>query len=71
MHPLLILGISIAVVLFLIIKLKVNAFLALIAAAMTVGLLASIPSTAYPPKTGLGYGAQECSGLGANRGGRY
>ena len=54
MHPLLILAVSIAVVLFLIIKLKVNAFLALIAAAMTVGLLASIPSTSYPPKTGLG-----------------
>ena len=49
MHPLLILGISIAVVLFLIIKLKVNAFLALILAAMTVGLLASIP----PQKTEL------------------
>ncbi|HEX7901245.1 MAG TPA: gluconate:H+ symporter [Planctomycetota bacterium] len=43
MHPLWILGISIAVVLFLIIKLKVNAFLALITAAMTVGLLAAVP----------------------------
>lgn len=53
MHPLLILAVSIAVVLVLIIKLKVNAFLALIAAAMTVGLLASIPSAAHPPKTSL------------------
>jgi GntP family gluconate:H+ symporter len=43
MHPILILTISIAVVLFLIIKLKVNAFLALITAAMTVGLLAALP----------------------------
>src|SRR5688500_708149 len=54
MHPLLILGVSIAVVLFLIIKLKVNAFLALIAAAIVVGLLAAVPSAAYPAKTTLG-----------------
>lgn len=54
MHPLLILGISIAVVLFLIIKLKVNAFLALITAAMTVGLLAAIPVKDAPAKLALG-----------------
>jgi gluconate:H+ symporter, GntP family len=53
MHPLWILGLSIAVVLLLIIRLKVNAFLALITAAITVGLLASIPSTAWPARTSL------------------
>ncbi len=50
MTPLGILGVSIAVVLLLIIRLKVNAFLALITAAMTVGLLAAIP----PGKLELG-----------------
>ncbi len=42
MHPLLILAIAVAVVFVLIIRLKVNAFLALITAAMTVGLLSPL-----------------------------
>ena len=39
MHPLLVLAIAIAVVFILIIRLKINAFIALVTAAMTVGLL--------------------------------
>ncbi len=54
MPPLWILAISIAVVLFLIVKLKVNAFLALITAAMTVGVLATIPSGTGPSAMALG-----------------
>jgi gluconate:H+ symporter, GntP family len=40
-HPLIVLVIAIAVVFLLIIRLKINAFIALITAAMTVGLLSS------------------------------
>lgn len=39
MHPVLILAIAIAVVFILIIRLKINAFIALVVAAMTVGIL--------------------------------
>ena len=41
LHPLVVLVIAIAVVFLLIIRLKINAFLALITAAMTVGVLSS------------------------------
>ena len=40
-HPLIVLVIAIAVVFLLIIRLKINAFIALITAAMTVGLLSA------------------------------
>ena len=40
LHPLLIMTIGIVLVIFLIMKLKVNAFIALITAAMAVSLMA-------------------------------
>ena len=43
-HPLVVLVIAIAVVFVLIIRLKINAFMALITAATTVGLLSSTVS---------------------------
>ena len=41
LHPLVVLVIAIAVVFLLIIRLKINAFLALVTAATTVGVLSS------------------------------
>jgi gluconate:H+ symporter, GntP family len=46
MHPLLVLALAILVVFVLIIRLKINAFIALIVAAITVGVLA--PGVAFP-----------------------
>jgi GntP family gluconate:H+ symporter len=46
MHPLLVLLLAVAVVFLLIIRLKINAFIALIVAAITVGVLA--PGVAFP-----------------------
>jgi GntP family gluconate:H+ symporter len=53
-HPILILVVSIAVVFALIIKLKINAFFALILAAMSVGLMACVPYGGDPSKVTLG-----------------
>ncbi len=58
MHPIAILLISIAVVFVLIIRLKINAFIALITAAMTVGLLsARVPLAEVMPETAKTFGA--------------
>ena len=57
MHPLVILLLSIAVVFLLILRLKINAFLALITAAMTVGLLSTrIPLAEVMPKVAGTFG---------------
>jgi gluconate:H+ symporter, GntP family len=51
MHPLVVLFAAIAVVFLLIIRFKINAFIALIAAAMTVGLLSpNVPLAEVMPK---------------------
>ena len=57
MHPLAILLIAIGVVLFLIIKLRINAFLALITAAATVGVLSpTIPLAEVMPGVATAFG---------------
>ncbi|MEZ5402001.1 MAG: gluconate:H+ symporter [Bryobacteraceae bacterium] len=57
MHPLLVLAIAIAVVFVLIIRLKINAFVALIAAAITVGVLSpNVPLPAVMPKVAETFG---------------
>ncbi len=57
MHPLLVLVISIGVVFLLIIRLKINAFIALVTAAATVGLLSpQIPLGEVMPKVATTFG---------------
>ena len=63
-HPLLILLIAIAVVFLLIIRMKINAFMALITAAMTVGLLSSTVSLGeVMPEVASAFG-RVCGGIG-------
>ncbi len=63
-HPLLVLLIAIAVVFLLIIRLKINAFMALITAAMTVGLLSSTVSLGeVMPEVASAFG-RVCGGIG-------
>ena len=63
-HPLVVLTLAIAVVFILIIRLKINAFLALITAAMTVGLLSSTVSLAeVMPEVAESFG-RVCGGIG-------
>jgi GntP family gluconate:H+ symporter len=58
MHPLLVLLTAIGVVFLLIIRLRINAFIALITAAMTVGLLSpSVELAAVMPKVAEVFGA--------------
>ena len=64
MHPLAILFIAVGVVLFLIIKLRINAFVALIVAATTVGVLS--PNIAFAdvmPEVAASFG-RVCGGIG-------
>ncbi len=57
MHPFLVLLIAIAVVFLLIIRLKINAFVALITAAITVGVLSpNVPLPAVMPKVAETFG---------------
>ena len=64
MHPLVILVIAIAVVFLLIIRFKINAFIALITAAMTVGLLSPLVSMAdVMPEVAANFG-RVCGGIG-------
>lgn len=57
MHPLLVLPIAIAVVFLLIIRMKINAFVALIAAAITVGVLSpNVPLPAVMGKVATTFG---------------
>lgn len=64
LHPLIVLVIAIAVVFTLIIRLKINAFLALITAATTVGLLSSkIPTAEVMPEVAAAFG-RVCGGIG-------
>jgi len=64
LHPILVLLIAIAVVFILIIRLKINAFLALITAATTVGLLSSkIPMAEVMPEVAGAFG-RVCGGIG-------
>ena len=63
-HPLLVLVIAIAVVFTLIIRMKINAFIALITAAMTVGLLSSTVSLGeVMPEVASAFG-RVCGGIG-------
>ena len=63
-HPLLVLVIAIGVVFVLIIRMKINAFIALITAAMTVGLLSSTVSLgAVMPEVASAFG-RVCGGIG-------
>ena len=63
-HPLLVLVIAIAVVFILIIRMKINAFIALITAAMTVGLLSSTVSLGeVMPEVASAFG-RVCGGIG-------
>ena len=63
-HPLLVLLIAIAVVFILIIRMKINAFIALITAAMTVGLLSSTVSLReVMPEVASAFG-RVCGGIG-------
>ena len=63
-HPLVVLALAIAVVFILIIRLKINAFLALITAAITVGLLSSTVSLAeVMPEVAEAFG-RVCGGIG-------
>ena len=63
-HPLLVLIIAIAVVFILIIRMKINAFIALITAAMTVGLLSSTVSLGeVMPEVASAFG-RVCGGIG-------
>ena len=64
LHPLVVLLIAICVVFFLIIKLKINAFLALISAAITVGVLSSqVAFGEVMPETAAAFG-RVCGGIG-------
>ena len=63
-HPLLVLLVAIAVVFLLIIRMKINAFMALITAAMTVGLLSSTVSLGeVMPEVASAFG-RVCGGIG-------
>ncbi len=63
-HPLIVLVIAIAVVFLLIIRLKINAFIALITAAMTVGLLSSkVTLPEVMPEVAAAFG-RVCGGIG-------
>ena len=63
-HALLVLVIAIAVVFILIIRMKINAFIALITAAMTVGLLSSTVSLGeVMPEVASAFG-RVCGGIG-------
>ena len=63
-HPLLVLVIAIAVVFILIIRMKINAFIALITAAMSVGLLSSTVSLGeVMPEVASAFG-RVCGGIG-------
>jgi len=64
LHPLVVLAIAIAVVFLLIIRLKINAFLALIAAATTVGVLSSqVALGEVMPEVAAAFG-RVCGGIG-------
>ena len=63
-HPLLVLVIAIAVVFVLIIRLKINAFMALITAATTVGLLSSTVSLGEVMPEVAGAFGRVCGGIG-------
>lgn len=64
LHPLVVLLIAICVVFFLIIRLKINAFLALISAAITVGVLSSqVAFSEVMPETAAAFG-RVCGGIG-------
>ncbi len=64
LHPLVVLLIAICVVFFLIIRLKINAFLALICAAITVGVLSSqVAFGEVMPETAAAFG-RVCGGIG-------
>jgi GntP family gluconate:H+ symporter len=64
MHPILVLLIAIAVVFILIIGLRINAFIALITAAMTVGLLSPlVPLGEVMPEVAGAFG-RVCGGIG-------
>ncbi len=64
MHPLLILLVAVAVILVMILRLRVNAFLALLAAATTVGLLSPrIPLHEVMPKLATSFGTV-CAKIG-------
>jgi GntP family gluconate:H+ symporter len=64
MHPIVILLIAIAVVFLLIIRLKINAFIALITAATTVGLLSPlVPLKDVMPEVAGAFG-RVCGGIG-------
>ena len=64
LHPLVVLVIAIAVVFFLIIRLKINAFIALITAAITVGVLSSkVPLGEVMPSVATEFGGV-CAGIG-------
>jgi len=58
LHPLLVLGISVAFVVVLVMRLKINAFLAMIAAAILVGLMSSeVPLGEVVSETARTFGA--------------
>ena len=63
-HPLLVLVIAIAVVFVLIIRLKINAFMALITAATTVGLLSSTVGLGEVMPEVAGAFGRVCGGIG-------
>ena len=64
LHPLLVLVIAIVVVFVLIIRLKINAFIALITAAMTVGVLSSqVQFGEVMPEVAAAFG-RVCGGIG-------
>ena len=63
-HPLIVLLIAIAVVFILIIRMKINAFMALITAAMTVGLLSSTVSLGDVMPEVAGAFGRVCGGIG-------
>ncbi|MDA1315755.1 MAG: SLC13 family permease [Acidobacteria bacterium] len=63
-HPLVVLVIAIAVVFVLIIRLKINAFMALITAATTVGLLSSTVSLGEVMPEVAGAFGRVCGGIG-------
>jgi GntP family gluconate:H+ symporter len=64
MHPILVLIIAIAVVFLLIIRLKINAFIALVAAATTVGLLSPLVSMAQVMPEVAGAFGRVCGSIG-------
>jgi len=64
MHPIAILIVAIAVVFLLIIRLKINAFIALITAATTVGLLSPLVSLADVMPEVAGAFGRVCGGIG-------